>query len=101
MVGAAFVCSAAIIEFTVPQLVNLTHGIFKNERWGVWHVEIMTAVDAGKPIILVNQGGEHAFDMDSKDAQGRLLECVDGVNPEFQPVACAILPLSARLASLA
>jgi len=51
-------------------------------------VEIMTAVDAGKTIILVNGGN---FDLDSKDSEGRVLELYRDVDPEFQPYARALI----------
>jgi hypothetical protein len=74
----------------VPVLIA-TKGIFHMDRSWVTHVELMTAIDAGKSVIIVRCPKDtDAFDLDSKDENGDLKEFED-VAEDFLPYAKALI----------
>ena len=74
---------------SMATLLIMTPGIFQEDRYWVTHVEVMTAIEAKKPLICLGKG----FKFTPKvDVNGRKYsaECVVGVAEDFQPYARAI-----------
>ena len=75
-------------------LLIATPGIFDKHREWVTHIELKSAIDLGKAVIVVD-GGIHYSNKLSEC--GHVVECCQNVRPDFQPYARMIVKALERV----
>ena len=91
------VAMQAGVDRSAMVLLILTPGIFQKDRFWVTHTEIKYAIGQRKPVQLLEIG----FDLNTKltgpGGCGHLKECCEGVAPDFQPHARALVTAPASV----